>query len=148
MKKYDQDVFHDAEHGVFGNCFATCLRCILELNGPIENFCAHDDWFIRVEHFLRGYGFAYVPIEISTDSYLWKILGYHVIGGDGPRGIRHAVVGFQGKIAWDPHPSRKGLLGSLDNGWSIGILVYRGDEKLVVPTTHESTNDVYQTQHP
>ena len=33
-----------------------------------------------------------------------------IVGGPSPRGILHACVGMNGRIVWDPHPSRDGLL--------------------------------------
>lgn len=35
---------------------------------------------------------------------------YHLISGRSPRGFGHRCVGYGGRIAWDPHPSRAGLI--------------------------------------
>lgn len=47
------------------------------------------------------------------------IPGYCILSGPGPRGWRHSVVGYQGRMVHDPHPSRAGLV-SIDE---IEILV-------------------------
>ena len=43
----------------------------------------------------------------------------HLMSGLSPRGFGHRCVGIGGKLAWDPHPSRDGLV----TVYSIGILV-------------------------
>lgn len=46
----------------------------------------------------------------------------HLMSGISPRGYGHRVVGVSGRIAWDPHPSRAGLV----TVYSIGILTPLG----------------------
>lgn len=138
MKRYTQDIFHDPENGKLGNCFATCLRCILEIEEPIENFVEHDDWFFRVQHFLHQYDLAYLTSDYPVNPALWDFFGYHILSGDGGRGtngevIRHAVVGYKGKIVWDPHPSRDGLVDD-PRDWGVGYLVFRGEKGLTLST--------------
>jgi hypothetical protein len=41
------------------------------------------------------------------------------MSGISPRGYGHRCVGIGGKLVWDPHPSREGLL----TVYSIGMLV-------------------------
>lgn len=50
--------------------------------------------------------------------------GYHIIGGPSPRGggILHAVVGLNGEVAFDPHPSKAGLAGD-PSKWTYDYLV-------------------------
>lgn len=36
--------------------------------------------------------------------------GWAVAGGRGPRGMSHSVVVYDGRLVWDPHTSRAGLL--------------------------------------
>jgi hypothetical protein len=43
----------------------------------------------------------------------------HLISGRSPRGTFHRCVGVGGRVAWDPHPSRAGLVAV----HSVGILV-------------------------
>lgn len=43
----------------------------------------------------------------------------HLISGISPRGYGHRCVGVGGRVVWDPHPSRAGLVSI----YSIGILV-------------------------
>ncbi len=46
---------------------------------------------------------------------------FHLMTGISPRGFGHRCVGFQGEVAWDPHPSRAGL----STVSSLGFLVPR-----------------------
>lgn len=46
---------------------------------------------------------------------------YHLISGISPRGLGHRCVGLLGRVAWDPHPSRAGLL----TVTSLGFVVPR-----------------------
>ncbi len=43
----------------------------------------------------------------------------HLMSGISPRGFGHRCVGIGGRLSWDPHPSRAGLV----SVYSIGILV-------------------------
>jgi hypothetical protein len=43
----------------------------------------------------------------------------HLMSGMSKRGFGHRCVGVAGRLVWDPHPSRDGLL----NVYSVGILV-------------------------
>jgi hypothetical protein len=45
----------------------------------------------------------------------------HLMSGISPRGYGHRCVGIGGQVAWDPHPSRAGLL----TVYSVGLLVPR-----------------------
>jgi hypothetical protein len=72
-------------------------------------------------------------VEIATDpneSLAPEVLGCipevpHLMSGLSPRGFYHRCVGIGGKLAWDPHPSRAGLL----TVYSVGILVPLDEEE-------------------
>lgn len=123
MIPQDQEFLVDKEKGIRGDCARAVIASLLEL--PIK----------EVPHFLKeaendplgqAYGF-YNRIEIFLEArgyemdwycnldYKLKpgIDIYHQISGPSPRGadLFHAVVGLNGKIFFDPHPSRAGLLG-------------------------------------
>jgi hypothetical protein len=109
-----------------GNCMAACVASILEL--PIEAIPDVDaveraGWhftnvlssYLAVHH---GLTYATVPDYLMGGV---RVPGYHVIGGPTVRtpatGIHHAVVGWDGKMVWDPHPARTGLTEVRD--WSV-----------------------------
>ena len=43
----------------------------------------------------------------------------HLISGVSPRGFGHRCVGFGGRVIWDPHPSRAGLV----TVYSVGLIL-------------------------
>ena len=120
MNRYDQTTFGDPG----GDCFSTCVRCVLEIEDEIPNFCSFDDWWARLQTWLRPRDLVYVDCTIREDGHQWEDLGFHLFSGDGPRGVRHTVVGWSGGTVWDPHPDRSGLLG--DRGtWMVGLFARR-----------------------
>lgn len=74
---------------------------------------------------LASIGYDLVEIRVDPDDELpEEVLGCvpevpHLISGISPRGFGHRCVGIGGRVVWDPHPSRDGLL----TVYSIGMLV-------------------------
>lgn len=114
MTPQHQTIFGDGK----GNCFATCIACILDL--PVEdvpNFCGDywsDDgeWFRQTNKWLAQHGLRYIELGFGD----W-VFNYHgvpdvdvIVSGPGPRGCDHAVIWRDGKLAHDPHPSGAGLV--------------------------------------
>jgi len=122
MKEYTQSLLHDPENGVVGNCFATCIRCLLEIDNDIRNFATYDDWISETQRFLKEMDLMYLCVSMSSTIQVHNLVGYHVLNGKSVRDIRHSVIGHGGEIVWDPHPSREGLVGSIDD-WDVGFLV-------------------------
>ena len=129
MLQQDQTVFHsDEEDAEPGNCFATSIACILDRDiAEVPNFIASYPYHhTHLETWLRSQGldltFLLLPAETLLSVYPDK--AYHTIQGPTPRGIGHCVVGQDGKVVWDPHPSRDGLLESRQDEWRHGYLVY------------------------
>lgn len=123
MKKFTQTILHDPENGKIGNCFATCVRCLLELEHEIPNFAEYTDWVTRTQLFLSTHDLAFIEMKIPKDDWCvnW-IYSYHMIMGTSPRGVLHCVLGYNGEVVWDPHPSNAGL----KEQDSYGFLIYRG----------------------
>ena len=125
MIKQHQTIFGDGKEGERGNCFATAIACILEVPvDQIPNFCNEDDWRWATNKWLKPRGLFYVDIAIPPDmrgELLTMYAGYHVISGDGPRGLRHSVVGQAGKMIHDPHPSGAGLVTEEEFGFLIPV---------------------------
>jgi hypothetical protein len=74
---------------------------------------------------LASIGYDLVEIAVAPDDELpEEVLGCvpdvaHLMSGISPRGFGHRCVGVGGRLVWDPHPSREGLL----TVYSIGMLV-------------------------
>lgn len=84
-----------------------------------------DDRREREQEWLASIGFYLIEISTSPNEELPKAVldcvppMEHLISGLSPRGYGHRCVGFGGKVLWDPHPSRAGLV----KVYSVGFLV-------------------------
>lgn len=123
-------VFQDQRHNPpkqIGNCFSACLASIFEVplitvphfGSKIYEKFPNDPasaraslyWFRCVNAWLKEFGFYYTTIAIpNQENEISMTRGYHIIEGMSPRGFRHAVVGFSGIMAHDPHPEGTGLV--------------------------------------
>ena len=141
MKPVNQTLFGDGSEGTdYGNCFIACLATILEYPlRKIPHFCEDKKhWFQHCNIWLSEFGLSFfecrftAPAEVEI-SYFSNHWGYHLIGGESPRGIQHWVVGKEGKIVHDPHPSKTGLIGE-PTDWSYGLILVRDPAGFFVPT--------------
>lgn len=91
--------------GPGGNCLQTAIECVLESPQgalpPQEHPVSR--YFGPLNQYLAAHGLVYLEVEPFAVS------GWHVLLGNSSRGIRHAAVGYNGWLIWDPHPSRAGL---------------------------------------
>lgn len=93
---------------------------------PATSAALGQDQGDRERAWLASLGFDL--IEISTDnpeeSLSQEVLDCvpevpHLMSGISPRGFGHRCVGIGGRLVFDPHPSRAGLI----SVYSVGILV-------------------------
>lgn len=108
MKPVDQTMFGSLS----GNCYPACLASILEIElGDVPNFCAQN-WLARTEEWLRTeHDCTLLGFRPKGEGAFYCVPAmYHIIAGKSSRGLDHAVVGFQGKMVHDPHPSHDGLI--------------------------------------
>lgn len=105
-----QDKFYEPEKGLHGNCQQAATASLLGLRiDEVPNFMAFKDtekgfWGSFFE-FAKSRGFA--VLEFGGDRHFEC---YHLASGPSVRGVSHAVVYRAGKLVWDPHPSRAGIL--------------------------------------
>lgn len=126
MKPVYQTKFGNKE----GNCLAACIASIFELRlEEVPNFIEGDtgngEWHQKLWDFLHSLEHDHVFYYIA-DPYKVPTFPkgrYHIIGGISPRGLLHAVVGFNGKIVHDPHPEGGGLLTIADY-----MIIHKKDE--------------------
>lgn len=127
MKEFTQTSLHPK-----GNCWQTAVACILEVD-PEELPSQVDSYYedkkedgsivLRMnynnplQYYLKKHhGLAYVEFYYPEEAFQQiTISGLHLMTGTTIRsaqqdGCRHVVVGKDGKVLWDPHPSRAGLL--------------------------------------
>lgn len=132
MKPTDQEFVHRPDIGQHGDCQRAVIASLLEL--PICDvphflqLANGDPWiyWARLQTFCRSHGYAYMTVPARGGISFFGDDGpiYHEISGPSPRGngVTHAVVGCNGEVVFDPHPSRAGLAGDPSN-WEFSYLV-------------------------
>ena len=111
----------------YGNCLAACVASILEISidEVDKHIPADDSWLSMLNKYLATLGLYYLTVKLpkeSKDDFLKEFPAcYHTIAGNSPRGIRHSVVGYKGKMIHDPHPSRAGLIDQDETEYSFFI---------------------------
>lgn len=94
--------------GVYGNCIQAAVASVL--GWPLDavpHFGAFRDWEAALRLWAEGEG-----LTVERLDYPWEVpadLERCLYLGPSPRGYPHVVVGQNGKVVWDPHPSRDGL---------------------------------------
>ena len=96
--------------GVPGDCVRAAVASLLNLDpAQVPHFTCQDDtrvWPLALAAFAGQHGW-----QIHRRAWNGNTLpDFGLAIGPSPRGISHAVVVRDGQIAWDPHPSREGLL--------------------------------------
>jgi hypothetical protein len=103
-----------------GNCWQTAVACLLEvpasdLPDQVAVESAGDRyWNVLAAYLERHHGLMYTEVPEYQFSALCPV-AHHVLIGPTVRTteawpVHHVVVGFQGEVVWDPHPTRAGLL--------------------------------------
>ena len=111
---------------VMGNCFATCVACLLDLDpSVVPNFAAkRGDWWASFQDWLVERGYFAIEIDHKNPdepAAFWPLPGdvLCIINGKSPRGdYTHSVIGKtevvdaacrQTRFVWvhDPHPSNE-----------------------------------------
>jgi len=109
MIPIDQTIF-----GKTGNCFPACVASILQLKlSEVPDWCTTegDNWFLAFRKWCQETRGLYPVMLLLDEKTSVKDLfpGFTLIGGNGPRGLKHEVIYLHGKLFHDPHPSRAGL---------------------------------------
>jgi len=135
MTPTDQEYLHTPEIGQHGDCQRAVIASLLDL--PIKDvphFLQEADgdpeiYWTQLQTFCRKHGYAYLTVPAKHGAAFYGDEGrvFHEISGPSPRGngVFHAVVGCDGEIVFDPHPSRAGLVGPPED-WDYSYLVKAG----------------------
>lgn len=115
----------------YGDCMRACVASILDLHiSEVPHFLREskgdpEGFWNGIYDFCEARGLGYLPVQAEFNpTRAADFGGYHIIGGPSPRGggLLHAVVGFNGAIAFDPHPSKAGLAGA-PKSWTFDYVV-------------------------
>lgn len=112
----------------WGDCFRASLASLLDMRPEdVPHFCdgppptdGPDLWHQQVNSWLAQFDLFWMEFGVSEDGgEAWRqslrnydAAIYHLISGKSPRphGRGHTVVGLNGIVVHDPHPSRDGIL--------------------------------------
>lgn len=107
IRKITQTILYDRDRPeVPGNCVQAAVASLLDMPlDAVPHFATFDLWLSAMRLWARGHELAmhHEPTSVIPDRSC-------LVSGKSPRGVTHAVVADAGKVVWDPHPSRAGLL--------------------------------------
>jgi len=122
----------DLRNGVWGDCQRAVIASLLELPlDAVPHFAQEakgdpNAFYEGIQLFCRSHGFLFARCAEGEQLHAFGDDGdiYCSISGPSPRGngMHHAVVGKNGQICHDPHPSRDGLVGD-PKDWKFSYLV-------------------------
>ncbi len=136
MTPINQEFRHDPDNGVYGDCQRACIASLLDLPISEVPHFLHDntndaaEFNRRINAFLAPRGLVHLETAAFDFAEHIKSDCFHMIYGPASRGFCHAVVGFNGEVLHDPHPSRAGLLPDRRDEWTFGFLVRTGKSDL------------------
>lgn len=106
-----------------GDCFSTCLACILEMPAKaVPNFVGEygATWLENLLNWLAPMNLGAVFVQPTSLEYWpggFSILSVDVVDGFS----RHCVVAWEGDVVWDPSPVQRAIIGK--RAWtSITVL--------------------------
>ena len=145
LRVYQQQVLSSSD--TFGDCLRACVATLLQI--PIvqlPHWRSEPEWPINFYQWLEERDLARVdakPGKLDGFSELW---GLHIISGPSPRGgCNHTVIGYNGDIFFDPHPTGDGLAGSSKDWKYIFIFPKRPGGDTVVEAAAESRDNEHPT---
>jgi hypothetical protein len=133
MTPVKQEFIHDPSNGVYGDCQRAVIASLLDLPlSEVPHFLSlaknnTELYWYMIQEFLRDKGYAWLVIPAKAGAAFFGATDnkiYYELSGPSPRGsgVTHAVVGCDGEIVFDPHPSNDGLLGD-PSEWECAFIV-------------------------
>lgn len=144
MLEQKQQYLHRPSEGIIGDCFRTCVACVLDID---RNQVPHDyrDYWIDEETNVTllvhrdlnrwlnqgGFNVRFVeyPIAVSSQEELRIYIKHyykdiHVLIGCNSKNGGHSVVMKNEDYLWDPSLDGSGCVGPMDDGYYwIGLFV-------------------------
>jgi len=136
MRFYKQLVKHDPDNGRYGDCFRTCLACLLNVPPEdVPHFLAegNDAFWPAVTEWLSHHKLSLFHVPFSGDDLqgLFRSMQHlnpdllYLLAGKSPRGVNHQVIAQGDRILHDPSTEGGGLVGPCveDGMYWVGLLV-------------------------
>lgn len=142
MKELKQFYFHRPERGEIGDCWRTCIACLLNADSPAsvphylwDMFSLDDDnWqhvLAKQNEWLSSKGLRFVEYPVTAGSleglraylaHYYKDM-YVMVGCNSKHG-GHEVIMKNGDYMWDPSKDDSGCVGPMNDGYYwIGNLI-------------------------
>jgi hypothetical protein len=134
MRLQKQAYLHDPSNGIFGDCYRTCLACILDMDrDDVPHYVTTMDpveWAENVQPkydaWLAELGLQELAIPVH-DADLEQILNFHktrsvqatvaMLTGKSSSGCNHVVIVTNGQIVHDPSITESSIIGPCDDGF-------------------------------
>jgi hypothetical protein len=113
IRHVTQTILAGNPDGIPGNCVQAAVASLLDMDlGDVPHFAVIGGWLEWLCTWAALNGWL---ILRHNPGYRARMA---IASGPSPRGVQHAVVMLDGGIAWDPHPSRDGLV-SVSDIWEF-----------------------------
>ena len=115
MQPIKQTILHDPDNGQYGNCFQACIASLLEMPiTQVPHFYEHgengSEALSKLNTWLALHGMGFFDISGNIgDIFKNNANTYHIISDYSPRNNFHTVIGLNGEMVFDPHPSNDGI---------------------------------------
>jgi len=122
MTPYKQLFLHDPDNGQYGDCWRTCIACLMDIEPEevphfLEDGTEFAEGMANANRWLNARGLFYVTFafygELNSLFHCMKAWNpgvYYMLLGTSPRGTSHVVIGYEDTIAHDPHPEGGGIV--------------------------------------
>jgi hypothetical protein len=120
---------HDPDSGIIGDCFRTCIGCLLDLEPQDVPHWSQEFWDnsnlvpkveqLAILEWLERQGYTLLQLPCMGENF--KILAQqiehisgnllYIVSGTGTSGGEHVVIYKGSEMLWDPSPTGGGLTG-------------------------------------
>lgn len=127
MTKHKQLNRHDPENNIYGDCWRTCIACILDKHpSEVPHFLDESKAKIKTgeeikkcSRWLRKHDITRMAIPISSPSLReamefvskWNPHMHFILAGQSKNEVNHCVICQDGKIVFDPSQDESGVVG-------------------------------------
>lgn len=127
---------HDPAAGVIGDCWRTCIACLLDKSpSDVPHFvdgCWDDAATAarRTRQYLATLGLNFIeyPMQAELTDVLRSVGSinpdqHYLLSGNSRNGTGHTVVCYNDQIVWDPSRDESGIVGPMDDGlfWIVWL---------------------------
>lgn len=116
LREVTQRFLADDPSGIPGDCVRAAVASLLDREPTsVPHFIAGSDidgrvWWYALKGWAASNGWTVTRRGLLPHQESVPLPDFGIACGPSERGVSHAVVAVGGQVAWDPHPSRAGLL--------------------------------------